>query len=156
MRVKQAWYDHLKQEFNKQGFPAYCGIEVLGVDHGVFETRLVVDARHQQQDGLVHAGVIATMADHTAGYAAYTTVSDQERILTVEYKINFLKPAAWPELVCRSTVISGGKTLIVTESEVAARRGSEEKMVGKAQLTMMAVPAARLRAGSPTQDQPGG
>lgn len=144
--MKQGWYDHLQQEF-AQGFPADCGIEVTRVDHGVFQSRLIVEARHRQQDGFVHAGVIATMADHTAGYAAYTTVSEQERILTVEYKINFLKPAAWAELVCRSAVIAGGRTLIVTESEVAARRGDEEKIVGKAQLTMMVVPAAKLRSG---------
>jgi len=38
----------------------------------------------------VHAGLIATLSDHTAGYASYTLIPKNRRILTVEYKINFL------------------------------------------------------------------
>lgn len=141
--MRQTWYDHLRTDY-EQGFPAYCGIEVVRVDRGLFETRLTIEDRHRQQDGFVHAGVIATMADHTAGYAAYTILSENERVLTVEYKINFLKPANGSVLVCRSQVLSGGKTLIVAESSVVSRRPGREKLVGKAQVTLMAVAAEKL------------
>ena len=63
------WFDYLKKDF-VQGFPAFCGFEVVHVDDGVFETCLEVRDEHRQQDGFVHAGVMATMADHTAGYAS--------------------------------------------------------------------------------------
>ena len=81
-------FEFLKKDY-VQGFPANCGFEVERVGYGIFESRLKIGSVHQQQDGFVHAGVIATMADHTAGYAAFTTVSDKYRILTIEFKINY-------------------------------------------------------------------
>jgi acyl-coenzyme A thioesterase PaaI-like protein len=72
--MSKEWFEHLKVDY-VQGFPAYCGFEVLHVAHGIFETRLKLRPEHRQQDGFVHAGVMATMADHTAGYAAFTTCS---------------------------------------------------------------------------------
>jgi len=57
----------------------------------------------------IHAGLIATMSDHTAGYAAYTLVAENIRILTIEFKINFLKPAYGKELRCRSETVNADK-----------------------------------------------
>lgn len=134
---------YLKKDY-VQGFPAYCGFRVTDVEDGLFHTRLTVRPEHRQQDGFVHAGVIATMADHTAGYAAYTIVSGDVRILSIEFKINFFKPAAGDELVCRSNVIHPGRTVIVSESDVFSVSGTDEKRVSRATVTLMAVPAARL------------
>lgn len=55
------WFEYLKSNF-VQGFPKLCGFEVIHVDYGVFETGLKILDEHRQQDGFVHAGVIATMA----------------------------------------------------------------------------------------------
>jgi len=140
---KAEWFEHLKLDYT-QGFPAWCGFEVVRVDHGLFNTRLIIREEHLQQDGFVHAGVMATMADHTAGYAAYTTVSNKYRILTIEFKINYLKPAKGETLNCRSRVVSEGKTIIVSESEVYAVSQDAEKCVAKAMVTLMAVPADKL------------
>src|SRR5690606_2593777 len=112
-------------------FSAFCGIEVVGADFCRFETRLNVLDQHRQQDGFVHAGVIATMADHTAGYASFTTVSEEFRILTVEFKINYFKPATGPLIVCRSQVINNGRKIKVAESEVFSVSNGTEKQVSK-------------------------
>lgn len=136
------WYAFLKKDY-RQGFPAFCGFDVTRVDRGVFETRLAVDAHHRQQDGFVHAGVMATMADHTAGYAAFTLVTEKERILTIEFKINYFKPAVGDTLLCRSRVVHAGKKIMVSESEVFSVTDGEERLVAKAMVTLMAVvPAA--------------
>lgn len=136
-------FDFLKRDY-VQGFPAYCGFEVDRVADGRFETRLKIRPDHRQQDGFVHAGVIATMADHTAGYAAYTTVSEEFRILTIEFKINYFRPAAGEAVVCRSKVINNGKKIIVSESEVFSISGGREQLVSKAMVTLMAVPASKF------------
>jgi len=86
--MDKARIEYLKKDF-VQGFPAYCGFEVERVAYGRFETRLKLRPEHRQQDGFAHAGLMATMADHTAGYAAFTTVSESFRILSIEFKINF-------------------------------------------------------------------
>jgi uncharacterized protein (TIGR00369 family) len=131
----------LRQDF-VQGFPAYCGYEVDLVADGEFHTSLKVRPDHKQQDGFVHAGVIATMADHTAGYAAFTTVTPEFRILTIEFKINYFRPANDKTIVCRAKVINRGKKVIVSESEVFSVSDKRERLVSKAMVTLMAVPAS--------------
>ena len=149
-------FEFLKRDY-LQGFPAYCGFSVDDVAYGNFVTRLTVSEHHRQQDGFVHAGVIATMADHPAGYAAYTTVETDYRILTVEFKINYLRPAAGPTVQCHSKVISTGKKIIVSESEIVCGdiAGGDiwkagKKPVSKAMVTLMVVPASSLNAKRPT------
>lgn len=129
----------LKKDFI-QGFPAFCGFVVDHVDDWLFESRFTVRPEHKQQDGFVHAGVIATMADHTAGYSAYTLVPENLRILTIEFKINYFKPAKGNEIICKSRVINTGKKIIVSESELFVKSDIEEKMVSKALVTLIAVP----------------
>ena len=127
-----------------QGFTSYCGLEPVSLDPGRFVTRIRIRDCHLQQDGFVHAGLIATMADHTAGYASYSLVPPDRRILTVEYKINFLSPAGGDYLECRSRVVKPGKTLLVAESDVYAVRGGRPGLVAKALLTMAAVPQDKM------------
>jgi uncharacterized protein (TIGR00369 family) len=134
----------LKKDF-VQGFPAFCGFEVVHAEFGKFDTQLTAREEHQQQDGFVHAGVIATMADHTAGYASYTTVSEKVRILTIEFKINYFKPAIGPLILCRSKVVNNGKKIKVTESEVFSFVDGMEKLVSKGMFTQMAVASEDLQ-----------
>jgi len=135
---------HSLKEEAVQGFTAYCGLEPVSLEPGRFVTRVRIRDCHLQQDGFVHAGLIATMADHTAGYASFSLVPPDRRILTVEYKINFLSPASGDYLECRSRVLKSGKTLLVTESDVYAVRGDKEALVAKALLTMAAVPQDKV------------
>jgi len=134
----------LKKDY-VQGFPAAIGFEVERAEYGIFETRLNIRPDHGQQDGFVHAGVIATMADHTAGYAAYTTVSEAFRILTIEFKINFFKPAVGKRIICRSKVVNNGKKIKVSESELFSLNDDQEKLIAKAMVTLISVPSSNLK-----------
>jgi uncharacterized protein (TIGR00369 family) len=142
--MSSQWFEFLEKDFT-QGFPSFCGFEVTRVEFGMFETRLEIHNEHRQQDGFVHAGVIATMADHTAGYASFTTVSKDYRILTVEFKINYFKPAIGPLIICKSKVINNGKQIKVVESEVLSNSNGVEKLVSKSMFTQMAVLAEKLK-----------
>lgn len=131
-------FDLLRKDFI-QGFSEYCGIRVLRIGDGVFDSILDVQPHHRQQDGFVHAGVIATMADHTAGYAAFTIAPKDHRILTIEFKINYFKPAMGEAIICRSRVINPGRKIIVSESEIFSRNQDTEKRVSKATVTLMSL-----------------
>lgn len=143
--MDQARINFLKKDF-VQGFCDFVGYKPIMAAEGRFESRLDLEPRHMQQDGFAHAGVCATMADHTAGYAAFTLQPPDRRILTIEFKINFLKPAAGVALICRSRIISRGRTILPGESEIfsVAADGSE-KLVAKAMVTMISVPAEQIQ-----------
>ena len=127
-----------------QGFTAHCGLTPVLMEPGRFVTRITLQEHHHQQDGFAHAGLIATMADHTAGYASYSLVPPDRRILSVEYKINFLAPGVGDYLECTAQVIKPGKRLLVVEADVVAVSNGEAKPVAKALLTMAAVPRERV------------
>ena len=135
----------LAEDFSR-GFIKYCQFQAEVVEKGYFQSRVLIEEHHRQQDGFVHAGVMATMADHTAGYAAFTTVPEEFQILTIEFKINFLRPANGDSLVCRSRVIREGSQIIISESEVFDLKGENETIVAKGLVTLMAVPKDKLIA----------
>ena len=128
-----------------QGFTAYIGFTPRVLEPGHCEATVEIAPHHLQQDGYVHAGVITTLADHTAGYAAYSVAPSGTRVLSVEFKINLLAPGDGDGLVCRAKVLKPGRRILVVESEVFSRLGTEEKLIAKALLTMAAVPAHELK-----------
>ncbi len=128
----------------RRGFIKFCGFHAAEIEKGLFGSTLKIGENHKTQDNFIHAGLIATMSDHTAGYAAYTLVPDNIRILTIEFKINFLKPAYGNALKCKSEIISHGKQIIVAQSTVIDIRDIHEKIVSKSTITLMAIDANKL------------
>jgi uncharacterized protein (TIGR00369 family) len=143
MKVTKARLEFLKKDA-VQGFIKYIGLTPVSLKPGKFITRLKIAKRHLQQDGFAHAGVIATMADHTAGYATYSLVPERQRILTIEYKINFLRPVTGEFLECRAWVVKPGKQILITEAEVYSIKGDVETLVAKAMHTMTSVPEGKI------------
>ena len=133
----------LSEDYSR-GFIKYCQFEAEVIKKGFFQSKVIVKEHHRQQDGFIHAGVMATMADHTAGYSAFTIVPEDYQILTIEFKVNFLRPAYGDSLICRSRVIREGSQIIISESEVFDSREGEETLVAKAIITLMAVQKDKL------------
>lgn len=128
-----------------RGFPKYIGMVAVSLAPGEFITRLKLEKRHFQQDGFAHAGLIATMADHTAGYAAFSLINNDERVLTIEFKINYLKPASGDFLECRGWVLKPGKRIMFTEAEVYDLKGRKKSLVARAIHTMAIVPGDKVK-----------
>jgi uncharacterized protein (TIGR00369 family) len=131
--------DVLRNIFHAAPFIASLGIELETVTPGQCVTKLRVLPHHLQQNGVVHAGVLATMADHTAGGAAASLLSAGQYPLTAEFKINLLRPASGTDLTCRARVLKPGRTLSVAESEVFMDRGGSEILIAKALVTLAVV-----------------
>ena len=129
----------VEQIFARARFIKKIGIEYVDCGPGWCTTRLPVNEDVTQHDGFVHAGAIATMADHTAGASAYTLAAAGHIVLTVEYKINLLRPGVGDALRCRAEVLRPGRTTTVSESSVYATAGGEEKLIAKALVTLALV-----------------
>ncbi|HYY55872.1 MAG TPA: PaaI family thioesterase [Pyrinomonadaceae bacterium] len=129
----------VQEIFDRAAFIKDVGIKVSEIGPGWCETTLDVLPRHLQQDQFIHAGVQATIADHTAGGAAGSVVREDQIVLSVEFKINFLRPAKGSALRCKASVLKAGKTLIVAEAEVFTRDDAREKLTAKATVTLAVV-----------------
>ena len=69
-------------------------------------------------NGVVHGGVIYSMADTGMGGALHSLMGVGESCATIEIKIVYLKPATGGILTCETKVIHKGKRIAVMESEV--------------------------------------
>jgi len=137
MKTKNPSYPaRVKEIFQHAPFIHDLGVNLEGVSPGFCKTSLDLLPKHFQQDQLVHAGVQASLADHTAGGAAATLIGEDEVVLTVEFKINLLRPALGEQLRCQSRVLKAGNTLIIAESEVLALNAGHEILVSKAMVTL--------------------
>ena len=136
MNQNDARWNAVAGIFNKANFISHLGMKLAEVGEGSCSVELVTDERHLQQHGFVHAGVVATLADHAAGGAARSTIPDGSDVITIEFKINFLKPAPTGKLVGKARVLRSGRTVIVDETEVL----SGETLVSKLTSTLAVIP----------------
>ncbi|HUF17008.1 MAG TPA: PaaI family thioesterase [Thermoanaerobaculia bacterium] len=115
------------------------GASVSVVEYGKVELSLDPRQGLTQQHGFLHAAVVAAILDSACGYAALTTMPPGSDVLSVEFKVNILAPAAGESFVARASVKRAGRRLTVTEADCFAVRGGEEKLVATMLGTMIRV-----------------
>ena len=116
------------------------GVTVEQLAPGYVELGLVSRADLTQQHGFVHAGALTTIADSACGYAAYTGFREDRDVLTVDFSMSLVAPAARPAFVAAGRVIRSGRTLTFCRGEVyAIAESGEREVVALIQATMMAV-----------------
>lgn len=130
----------VEQIFHNAEFIQSLGIELTSWGDGWCETRVNIQPTHLQQHGFIHAGIMMTIADHTCGGAAATTIPQGSDVITVENKISFLRPATGSNLTCRANVLRSGKNLVFVEAEIMANRDDGRVMVAKASSTLAVIP----------------
>jgi uncharacterized protein (TIGR00369 family) len=108
--------EETRRIFSAAGFTHAMDFQLQEVEHGICAIRMPVGQPHLQQHGLIHGGVLAALADEAAGLAATTVIAAEQLVLTVELKVNFLRPAASSPVICRGEVIRAGRQLIFTEA----------------------------------------
>jgi len=135
--------DMARAFFASAPFMVDLGVVPTAVGEGSMTTELRLEKRHTQHTGLVHAGVMATLADHTMGAAAQTLAPAGHWVLTAELKTSQLRPARGDRLVCEAHVLKPGRQISFTEAQVWALAGDERTLVMKASATMaVTVPRA--------------
>ena len=101
------------------------GGRISRLSHGLVEFTAKNRPAFSQQDGFVHAGIMATLADNAAGYATLSTLPPSSRVLAVEFKLNFTRPAVGDMLRGRGRVRKLGRTLSFCEVEVEVRQNGK-------------------------------
>ena len=131
--------EEVKKSFAEQSIMQLIGAELAVVQPRVVEVVLPYRRELTQQDGYLHAGIITTIADSAAGYAAFTLMPAGSRVLSVEFKVNLLRPASGEKFLARAEVIKPGKTLTVVRADVFGTTGDEQTLVASMLGTMFCV-----------------
>ncbi len=125
--------DFGKNILKSQPFSLLIKAELTAFKTGSAEISLAIRDELKQQHGFVHGGVVSYLADNCLTYAGGSVLGD---CVTLEYKINYLRPAIGHTLIARATVLSSGKRQAVCECKVFALSEDGESLVAAAQGTI--------------------
>ena len=123
--------------FARQPAMALIGATLAVLEPGSVEVAFDYREELTQQDGFIHAGIIAAAADSACGYAALSSMPAGSDVLSVEFKLNLLRPAAGERFIARAQVLKRGKTLTAVRADMYARMGLQERLIAAMQATMI-------------------
>ena len=135
--INPSFADEIKQSFAKQTIMGLIGAELTRVEPGVIEITLPYRADLAQQHGYLHAGIVTTIADSACGYAAYSLMPPNSEVLSVEFKVNLLRPAKGETFSAVAEVVKSGKTLTVVRADVFAIDREQRDLVATMLGTMI-------------------
>ena len=125
--------------FAKQGLMRTLGAELGAISPGAVEIILRPSPAITQQHGFVHGGAVGAIADTAAGYAALSLAPIGTGVLTTEFKINLVAPAAGERIIARGRVVKPGRTLTLAQTDVFAETDGKEKLIALLTATMMSI-----------------
>jgi uncharacterized protein (TIGR00369 family) len=129
----------LRESFAQQSIMTLIGAGLTLVEPGIVEITLPYRLDLTQQNGYLHAGIVTTIADSACGYAAFTLMPLGSGVLSVEFKVNLLRPAKGDSFVARAEVIKAGRTLTVVRADVLALSAADRILIATMQGTMIRV-----------------
>ena len=129
----------ITQSFGEQAVMQHINASLIGIDAGQVEIGFPYQLQLTQQDGFIHAGISSTVMDSACGYAAFTLMPVEARVLTIEFKINLLAPAAGDFFRAVGKVRKPGRSVFVAEAELYATSNGTDKLVATMVGTLMAM-----------------
>ena len=130
----------VRESFQRQSLMATLGVTIARVEPGAVDLRLPYSPALCQQNGYMHAGAIASVADSANGYAAFSLAPAGTDVLAVEFKINLLAPAEGKHFVASGRVIRPGRTLTVCQADVIAHDGARQVLIATMLSTIIVRP----------------
>ena len=125
----------IRRKLERQHFMHLVGADLTVITSGRVEAELALQQQHQQQRGFAHGGLVATMADLVAGFAAVTLVPDNYGLVTADLRVSYLHPGVGQRLRAVGWVLKAGRRLHFCEAEVWC----DELLIAKASATMAVV-----------------
>ena len=132
----------IRDSFARQGLMRTVGAVLAEVAAGRCAIELPFSEAVSQQQGFFHGGIIAAVGDNAGGYAALSLMPEASEVVTLEYKVNFLRPALGERLVAEGVVLRSGRQVTVTRVDVMIVQGHRRVLCAALQQSLMASPKA--------------
>jgi uncharacterized protein (TIGR00369 family) len=133
MDEQTALADELRERLRESAFYRWSGIELVGARPGEAEVAFEAGPEHVNLQGLVHGGMLATLADTAMGLAVRTTLEPGRRHVTVQLGIEFLSPGRQGRIVARGRTVKIGRQLGFAEADVVDAR---DRLLARARATL--------------------
>jgi uncharacterized protein (TIGR00369 family) len=129
---------------------SFFGMSLERVAEGEVEVALEVEERHRNLLGIVHGGVIATLADTAAGLAYRTVLEPGTAHVTTQLSVTYLAPGRAGRILARGRVVKRGRRIGYAEADVQDEEG---KLLARATALFAIVPEGTATGAPPGGDQ---
>jgi acyl-CoA thioesterase len=109
-----------KESAPDEGFGKHLGIDMVERREGGSLCRATIGPQHLNPHGVLHGGMMYSMADQGMGAAVYSLLDQAELCATIEIKIVYMAAVSEGVVECESRVLNKGKRVAVLESDVRA------------------------------------
>lgn len=123
----------IRDRMATSAFHTWMGMNVQEVGEGEVVLALESSEHHLNLQGLIHGGVIATLADTAAGLAVRSTIEPGTRHVTINLDVQYLRPAHEGTLTARGRAVRTGRSIGFAEAEVTDDTGI---VIARAQATV--------------------
>jgi len=131
----------ITDSFNRSETLQFYKAELLEVETGFVSIKIPKMDLMTRKAGMFNGAMIASLVDVSSGYAAVSHYEEDCYVVTVELKVNYLRPAMGDALVSKSYVIKGGSKISVIRTEIYTINNSNdhESHVATSLVTMMKI-----------------
>ncbi|WP_408637023.1 PaaI family thioesterase [Pseudomonas aestuarii] len=116
-------------------FGRLLGLEIVSATAGEAVLRLSMHDGLRNLHGKLHGGALFSLIDSAMGQASHSLTDGTPSSVTLECKVNYIRPVSEGDLLCRAWLLHSGQRTQVIEAEV--HQG--DKLVAKAQATFACV-----------------
>ena len=113
----------LRARVASSAFHSWMGMELVRAEPGRVEISVEAADHHLNLQGLLHGGVIATLADTATGLAVRTMVPAGRRHVTVQLDVHYLRPGAPGRVTAVGTTVRVGTSIGYAEADVLDAKG---------------------------------
>jgi uncharacterized protein (TIGR00369 family) len=138
----------LRRRVEETAFYDWAGISIVSATKGEVEVAMEADPHHLNIQGLVHGGMLATLADTAMGLAVRTTLEPASRHVTIQLGVQFLSAGRQGQISARGRVVRSGRQIAHAEAEVVNDAG---RVLARAQSTVAVM--AERDGGEPADDR---
>ncbi|MCY1428441.1 hypothetical protein D9M71_443240 [compost metagenome] len=114
-------------------FSRLLGLEIIQAEDGKAEVHMKMHDGLRNVHGKLHGGALFSLIDTAMGQACHSLSGGVAQSVTLESKINYIRPVSDGEVICRAWVLNASKRTLVVEADT----WQGEKLVAKAQATFI-------------------
>ncbi len=103
----------IKSELSGIPFLNYLGNKIDKLKPGLAQVSVKYKNQLTQGYGFLHGGVLASLADTAAAFATRTLIDAEDKLVTLELKINYINPVQSDAKALAKVVHKGRRTVVI-------------------------------------------
>jgi len=132
--------ERVADRISRNHFMHYVGFQMTDISVGRVEGELLMKPEHTQQDGFAHGGVTATLCDIVSGFASYSIIKAEQRVVTVTLHVSYYRAGRGEKLIAIGEVIKAGGKFHFCKAQLFDRE-DRTKPIAEATATMVVLEA---------------